>query len=349
MLGRALSWLAYPREPEDFLAPFWPVAEPRELRARVLDVRPEAPGCATLVLSVGHRWKGHRAGQWVSLSLELDGMRRTRCFSISSAPAERATTIELTVKARPSGAVTPALVSRALIGQVVTLSQAQGEFVLPSPAPERLLFVTGGSGITPVASMLRALWRDGGPREGQRVVLVHCARSLDDVLFLSELRAMKGLELHLWTERELGEARAITEESLAETVGDFSSFECFACGPESLLVAVEQAFDGRGQRARVRVERFSQPSQHEPSDGGGTVTFARSGVTARADRALLRVAEDRGLAPPSGCGIGICGTCLCKKISGTTRDLRTGAVSTESDTDIALCSTVAVGDVSIDL
>ncbi len=349
MVGRALRWLSYPREPEDFLVPFWATAEPRELRATVVEVRPEFDGCATLVLAVGRRWRGHRAGQWVSLSVELDGTRRTRCFSISSAPTKSARTIELTIKARPGGAVTPALISGAMLDRVVTISAARGAFVLPSPSPERLLFITGGSGITPVASMLRAMWREGGPRDGQRVALVHFARSLDEALFLAELRAMKGLELHVHTDRERGVAPPLTARSLAELLPDFESFDCFTCGPEALMQSVESAFAERGQRERVRTERFTLGATAASTSEVGSVTFARSGVTARADRSLLVVAEERGIPAPRGCGIGICGTCLCKKLSGTTRDLRTGALSTEADTHIALCSTVAVGDVSIDL
>jgi ferredoxin-NADP reductase len=349
MVGRALRWMSYPREPEDFLAPFWPVAEPRELRAKVIDVRPEASGCATLVLSVGRRWRGHRAGQWVALSVELDGARRTRCFSISSAPSDGARTIELTIKARPDGAVTPTLISRAMIDKVVTLSPAQGDFVLPSPTPRRLLFVSGGSGITPIMSMLRTLDRDRALGGSTQVTVVHFARALDEVLFLDDLRALPGVSLHIETERALGRAPSLSEESLAALLPEFESYECFTCGPEPLVAAVERAFAARGQSARVHVERFTRASTVATEDTAGSVTFARSGVTARADRPLLLVAEQSGLNPPSGCGIGICGTCLCKKLSGTTRDLRTGALSSEGDTDIALCSTVAVGDVSIDL
>jgi stearoyl-CoA 9-desaturase NADPH oxidoreductase len=303
-------------------------------------------------LETDRRFGAHRAGQFVALTLEVDGVRRTRCFSISSAPesARGARRIELTIKSTARGAVTPRLVDPSIVGTTVELSQPTGSFVLDDELPPRLLFVTGGSGITPVISMLRLLdrkaIREGGPRA--KVTLLHFARSEREALFLAELREMPWLDLRLVTEEALGRAPSLDEASLAEVVSDYENTRTYACGPAPLLNAIEAAFAARGASHALTIERF-QSFDTAAGEGSGAVRFARSNKTATDVRTLLVVAEAQGLQPKSGCRIGICGTCHCKKLSGTTRDLRTGEVSTEANVDVALCSTVAIGDVSIDL
>lgn len=351
MVRRALGWLSYPREPEDFLS----LIAPRStgaVKAEVIAVRPHFEGCATVVLRADRRLAMHRAGQFVAVTIELDGVRRTRCFSISSAPSapQGDPVIELTIKAKPGGAVTPRLIDPLMVGARVELSQPMGSFGLDAPLPARLLFVTGGSGITPVISMLRSLDRQA-IREGSiasRVTLVHFAKSEEEALFLDEVREMPWLTLRLVTERELGRAPSLDERSLAAMVEDYERCRAYACGPESLIRAVEAAFEARGARDGLTIERFQRADQRA-QDGGGNVTFARSNKRAQSDKTLLLAAEEQGLQPKSGCRMGICGTCHCKKLSGATRDVRTGEVSTEAGVDVALCSTVAVGDVSIDL
>lgn len=351
-LGRALGWLTYPRKPEELFAAFAP-RQFGPVRAEVVALEPHFDGCATLVLETDRRFEEHRAGQFVALTLEVDGVRRTRCFSISSAPrgGRGPRHIELTIKSTARGAVTPRLVHPSIVGATVELSQPMGSFVLDDDLPPRLLFVTGGSGITPVISMLRSLdrkaIREGAPRA--KVTLLHFARSEREALFLAELREMPWLELHLVTEEALGRAPSLDEASLAEVVSDFEHTRTYACGPAPLLKAIEAAFAARSASHALTIERFQ--SSFEPASGEktGTVRFARSNKTANDPRTLLVVAEAQGLQPKSGCRMGICGTCHCKKLSGATRDLRTGEVSTEANVDVALCSTVAIGDVSIDL
>src|SRR5688500_17872369 len=129
-LAGALVW---PRTLDDLIELVAPLHSSSEIRARVVDVVRETHDVSTLVLEPNARWRRHRAGQHVMLGVEIDGVRRTRCFSVSSAEGE--TPIRLTIKAQPRGKVTPALVSGALRGAIVTLSEPRGEFVLPSVLP----------------------------------------------------------------------------------------------------------------------------------------------------------------------------------------------------------------------
>ncbi len=340
---RLLAALAYPRAIDDWVELALPLHSTREVRAKVVAVRPETHDTATLVLRPNARWRGHRAGQHVALTVEVRGVLRTRCFSVASAEDGADGTIEVTVKARPGGAVTPLLVSGSLRGAIVTLSQAWGDFVLPSVMPERTLLVSGGSGITPVMSMLRTLVAGGHSDE---IFFVHYARSEADVVFREELEQIQ---------REAGPAVKVLVRTgpfdaatFADLVPDFDRREAWVCGPAPFMEAVTLAFAARGAADRVRIERFSLGATSDVT-AGGEVTFVRTGKRAGGSGPLLVMAERAGLTPPSGCRMGICRTCTCRKVSGTTRDLRTGALSTDAGVDIQLCVSAPVGAVEIDL
>lgn len=336
--ARLLGALTYPRSLHDFLELVAPLHAAHEIRARVVDVRRETHDVATLVLAP-RRWRGHRPGQWVALTAEIGGVRRTRCFSIASAPSRRGP-LGITIKAQPGGAVTPSLVSGGMKGKIVVLSEAQGDFVLPRVIPARLLLLSGGSGITPVMSMLRALV---GAGHTGTVAFVHHARSAADVVFREELAALARKKLPgLSIELRVG---PFTDASLPD---DVASFETFACGPAPFLAAVRASLRARGAEARMHEERFTLGPT---SDGGedGEVSFVRSAKRAKGKGPLLVMAEQSGLTPKSGCRMGICRTCTCRKIAGATRDLRTGEISTDADVDIQLCVSAPVGPVSLDL
>ena len=345
--SRLLAALAYPRAIDDFVELALPLHSSREVRARIVSVERETHDVATLRLQPNRRLRAHRAGQHVALTASVGGVRRTRCFSIASAEGSADGTIELTIKAQPGGIVTPVLVSGALRGSVVTLGQPSGDFVLPDAVPERLLFVSGGSGITPVMSMLRTLLARG--HEGD-IVFLHWARSEADVIFQRELarigrEAGRGLRVHVST-------GPFEPERLSALAPDFDRRETWACGPAPLLDIVRTTFRARGAEERLRVERFSLGSLPEASDAGAAesqVTFVRSQRRAKGGGPLLAMAEGAGLSPPSGCRMGICHTCVCRKVSGVTRDVRTGALSTDDDVDVQLCVSEPVGPVTLDL
>src|SRR5436190_9677684 len=132
-----------------------PVWSLDEIRAAVVDVIDETPDVKTFVLAPNARWRGHRAGQFTTIEVEIDGVRTRRCYSVSSKPGDARPTI--TVKRTPDGRVSRWLHENLARGDVVTLSPAAGDFVLPESVPAKLLMLSGGSGITPVMSMLRDL------------------------------------------------------------------------------------------------------------------------------------------------------------------------------------------------
>ena len=180
--------VATPLVPRDFIDLIDPLSSSHDLRGRVAAVTQETADAVTVRIRVGRGWRGHRAGQYVRIGVDVDGVRQWRTYSITSQadPKARATAHRHHRQGRPATAWCP---TTWCVGRrrapCVHLDQAAGDFVLPDPAPAKVLFVTAGSGITPVMGMLRSHSRDLGD-----VVLVHCARTADDVIFGDELRAL---------------------------------------------------------------------------------------------------------------------------------------------------------------
>jgi len=328
----------------------------REVRAQVVAVRRATARSVTLTLRPNDNWQGFRAGQFVRLSVEIDGVRHTRCYSPASS-AHVGDLVELTAHARPDGVVSPFLRACAQPGAVVSLSQAEGDFALPDERPEQLLLISGGSGITPVMAMLRTLCHEG--HRGQ-IAFLHYARDEHDVAYRRQLAELAAGHanvrlLHGYTRSPgTGELDGRFARAHLQAAGiDPAQALTFACGPTGLLDAVRSTWAQDGLEQRLHVEQFSAPAPAAVPDGehvAGSLRFARSGVEAGGTAAsLLDQAEAAGLSPKSGCRMGICHTCTCRKLEGAVRDLRTGEISTAPDELIQICVNAPVGDVTLDI
>jgi ferredoxin-NADP reductase len=152
-LGDVAGLIATPLVPSEYVALIWPLAGSRARKARVVAVHDEAPGVRTLTLRPGRGWRAHRAGQHVQVGLAIDGRVTTRTYSISSAPERADGCITITVKGQLGGRMSRVLVDQVTVGTFLTLGLPAGDFVCDDARP---LFLTAGSGITPIASMLRS-------------------------------------------------------------------------------------------------------------------------------------------------------------------------------------------------
>jgi ferredoxin-NADP reductase len=327
----------------ELLDPLWVVDE---VRARVVDIRRETRAgepVATLTLEPTAAWRGHQAGQFVQVGVEVDGARRTRCFSVSSPESKPGDLITLTMRANPTGQVSRHLVHHAQVGDVVHLSQADGRFTLPNPLPAQVLLISGGSGITPVMSLLRTLLRRG---YGGTVTFVHYAQSPDHQIYADELRTLPpNVHVHL-AYPECGDPAYSTAE-LARILPEYAEVDTWACGPAGLVELVQDTFAGN---PRLRVEYF-KTSTLKPVDGAeGRTRFARAGRESENTGAtLLEQAESLGLRPEYGCRMGICFSCTSRKTEGTVRNVLTGEESGQPDEDVRICVSAPVGDCVVDL
>ncbi|MEU5876970.1 ferredoxin reductase [Spirillospora sp. NPDC047279] len=352
-LGDAARWLTTPLLPEDYLALVNPLWSTAELRGRIETVRHEAPGAATVVIRPGRDWPGHRPGQWLKIGIDIDGVRHWRTFSLSSPPRADGL-ITITVKATSDGLVSRHLVHRARPRTIVRLSPPEGDFVLPDPLPGRLLFVTAGSGITPVMAILRGLAaRRSTPDIDVKpdVVLIHSARTPDEVIFGAELRSLAGRLpwLRLYERHTAADGRFKPAE-LPDVCADWDERETWACGPGDLLDDLTAHWESADAAHRLRLERF-RPVLAVTDGEGGRVSFTKSGVEVDAGGAtpLLEAGEGAGALLPSGCRMGICYSCVGRLCSGKVRDLRTGEVHGEEGHMIQTCVSAAAGPVEIEL
>jgi ferredoxin-NADP reductase len=350
-LLKALSALSTPLLPDDYLELINPLWSTRELRGRVEEIKHETPQAATVSIKPGYSWKGHKPGQYLRIGVDIDGIRHWRAYSLTSDPYRPDGLISITVKSVDAGKVSPYLVRHGEPGTVVSLGGVEGDFVIPEPAPERLLFVTAGSGITPVISMLRHLDQAG---ELSDAVLLHSAREADEVIFGDELRELAGrrpgFSLHEQLTRENGR---IGPDDLERLCPDWRRRDTYVSGPTEMLDAFSEHFDRHGECERLHMERF-QPllGLGDAGEGaGGTIRFLKSDAEAQSDGSapILVAGENEGLALPYGCREGICHTCVGELCSGQVRDLRNGKVYGQSGEVIRTCISAPEGPIEINL
>lgn len=342
---RALSALTYPLNPADYLRPAV-VAN----GAQIVGLEFATLDAVTLTLRPQGRFPKHEAGQFIRFGVDIDGVRHWRCYSVSSAPERSDGCLTITVKAVADGQVSNHVGQGLEIGDQVYLEPAAGEFVLPAVLPERLLFVTAGSGITPVMSMLASLEaRDAMPQ----VTLIHCAPDAGSMIFGDTLKDMAArhpqLTLHCHYTRESGRLDVAQLEALCP---DWQQRASWACGPDAMLQMLEDHWQQAGIAGSLNVERFRPRAAQGSSDTQtGTVRFAKSGgcASGRSDQDVLTLAELNGLSPEHGCRMGICHGCTATLKSGRVRDLRNGQTFQEEGDLVQICVCAPVGDVEIDV
>ncbi len=347
---RAVRSLFTPLLPDDYLELIDPLWSTRELRGRVERVEPEADDAATVVIRPGHRWPGHQPGQYLRVGVVVDGVHHWRAYSLTTDPDRPDGCIGITPKLVEGGVVSPFLVRRARPGDLVRLGGVEGGFVLPEPPPRRLLFVTAGSGITPIMAMLSSLDRRGAIADA---VHLHSAHDADRVIFgqrLGEIASRQaGLRLQL---RITGEQGRLAPAELDRLCPDWRERAAFACGPAEMLDALAAHWEAEGDPARLATERF-QPIVGEAgiAAAGGTVRFAASGteVACPGEVPILRAGEEAGLSLPNGCRMGICHTCVGRLRSGQVRDLRTGEVHGAAGETVRTCVNAPEGEIEIEL
>jgi ferredoxin-NADP reductase len=338
-----------PLLPDDYLELINPLWSTQELRGRIERIHPEAGNAATVVIRPGYEWEGHRAGQYLRVGVVVDGVHHWRAYSLTSDPDRFDGFISITPKLVDAGTVSPFFVQQAKPGSIVRLGGVEGDFVLPDPLPQKLLFISAGSGVTPIMSMLRSLDRRDALGD---VVHLHSDRTEGDVIFGPYLRDLdsrqQGLRQHV---QLTGANGRITPADLDELCPDWRERETFLSGPEEMLDAMSDRWESEGVLERLRMERFQPKAGFVEEGEGGPIKFLASGVETEAEGGtpILVAGEEAGLELAYGCREGICHTCPGKLCSGRVRDLRTGKLYGTEGEMIRVCISAPEGPVEIEL
>src|ERR1700733_702178 len=278
---KALGSLSSPLLPDDYLELVNPLWSTRELRGRIAEVRHETAQAATILIKPGYRWAGHKPGQYVRIGVDIDGVRHWRAYSLTSDPYREDGLISITPKRVDEGKVSPYLVGKAKPGTIVSLSKIEGEFVLADEPPSKLLFVSAGSGITPIMSMLRHLDHS---EEMPDVVMLHSAREVDEVIFGDDLRGLaakhEGFRLHEQLTRENGR---MGPQDLDRLCPDWRERETYISGPNDMLDAFNDHWDQAGECEQLHMERFQPKLGLGEAGSGGTIKFCMSDCEAESD------------------------------------------------------------------
>ncbi len=280
----------------------------------------------------------YQPGQFITLELEINGEAINRCYTMSSAPT-RPDTLSITVKRQPGGIVSNWLHDTLKPGIEIKVLGPAGDFSSVLHPAAKYLFLSGGSGVTPLMSMARTLYDLG---EDKDIVFAHSARSPRDIIFRRELAAIEAGMTHFRTafvcEKPIdsdpwdGHTGYLTLPMLRLITRDYAQREVFCCGPEPYMAAVRALLTGAGfDMKHYHQESFSFGQHVEPSadtaaapasvvaaEGSYRIEFTKSGQTILCgpDQFILDAAKAAGLRLPFSCAKGMCGTCKSKKISG---------------------------------
>jgi len=300
---------------------------------RIKRVVRETSDAVSLVLDVPEdhcaRFR-YRAGQFLTLRVTVDGEDLRRCYSMSSAPLEE--NLQITVKRDPGGVVSNWLNDTASAGGEIHAAPPEGRFLLRDTSDEIVAFA-GGSGITPIMSLLRAAL----PNSPRRIRLFYANRSRESVIFadaLAELaeRCADRLTVIHHLDDDSGVATAAAVESFLAGTDDA---DYYICGPGPFMDTVEAAVLASGvPKNRVHLERFevvpvsADDTESSKSTEEIIIELDRQTITAeyRAGNTLLQTARIAGLRAPSSCETGSCGTCMARIVSGSARMLNNDAL-----------------------
>lgn len=348
-----------------------PWSSDRDETLRCIQIRQETHDVKTFVLAAdAPRSFRYLPGQFITLELEINGQKINRCYTLSSTPT-RPDTVSITVKRVPGGAVSNWLHDHLRVGMALGVMGPSGHFTCFPTTARQYLLMSGGSGITPLMSMARALHDLGSDAD---VVFVHCARTPADVLFAEELALMARnmpnfrvaivCEQHTPGSSYAGHLGRMDAARLAHIAPDFMQRAVYTCGPAPFMGAVRTLLERTGfDMARYSQESFSfeetvapAPAAETKAPASGTtvhtITLKKTAqtFTCTEDQTILQAATAAGVRLPSSCSSGACGTCKSMSLSGKVQMQHAGGIrQREIDQGWMLpCCSKPLSDVSLD-
>lgn len=363
-MGRVSGWLTHwgisPLAFDDTLSLINPLLTVTRLHARVIAKQSETPGATTLVLQAGSAFRGLQPGQFILFSVVIQGIRHRRAYSPRSIDG-RQDRFAITVQRQPGGLMSNHLNDHVNVGDIVEIDQAGGAFTLPAAAPNDVLLMAGGSGITPCMAMLEHLVRSNA---ATRATLIYFARGRQDRIFA---QALDDMAKH-WPQFNYvaidsvantadvpgtqAQQRVLDIALLDQAVPQWRQAPAYCCGPAPLMDAALQLWLDAGIGAQLHLEAFAPAKPSGDTHAVHTVQMERAHQTrsfqAAGDQTILIAGETAGLTLKHGCRQGICHECTCRLRSGSVRDLTSGARIDGEGQPIRLCVSAAMSDLDLE-
>ena len=316
---------------------------PKKQFVKVEEVITRADDCKSFVL-VPDTAKGTTAlayfgaGKYLSVFEEIEGMKITRAYSISSKPKDALDgKYMLTIKRVDGGLMSNYILDNWTVGTEVTVSAPEGHFEYqPLRDAKKVICIAGGSGITPFISMAGAIV-DGD--EDFEMTLLYGSRNKDAVLFYDELEELKKNEkinvVHVFSDPDADtsadgiEKGFITAELIKKYAPSDEAYSVFICGPQAMYDFLDKEIEKLGLAKKfVRHEMFGEfhdpKSQKDyPNDIPETVSITvtiqdvTKTVTGSTNDSVLQILEKNGISAPSRCRSGECGFCHTHLLSGS--------------------------------
>lgn len=315
----------------------WTDDEPLECAMVV----PETADTATITFRApSGAWFDYLPGQFLTLDLPVPGQPVSRTYTISSSPS-RPLSLSVTVKAQPGSVGSRWLIDQLKPGMRLKAHGPAGDFSLRQHPARKYLFISAGSGITPMMSMTTWAWDSG---EMPDIVFVHAARRPSDIIFRPRLEQfaarVPGLQLRFTVEEVEpfsvwhGFRGRLNQIMLGLMAPDYLEREVFCCGPEPFMRSVKDSLAALGfDLTRYHQESFGPPETAPETVPETTeaaeIRFTTSGVSTACapGETVLAAAKRAGLNIPSGCNFGLCGTCKVRKTAGEVQMLHNGGIS----------------------
>lgn len=345
----------------------WSDEEPLEC----VSILPEMPGVVTICFQApSGRPFSFKAGQFITFELPIPGGPLYRTYTISSSPS-RPMSITVTIKAQADSIGTRWIIDNLRPGMTLNATGPAGLFTSAAHPAKKYLFISAGSGITPAMSMTTEMYDMGRACD---IIFVNCARRPSEIIFRERLEHMasrlEGIDIkwvveepdpyHPWT----GYQGRFNQLMLGLVAPDYLEREVFCCGPDPFMHAVMEALASLGfNMDHYHQESFGSPEHRDDAlealndlpqgDVSAEITFEISGVTKTSPETatILSVARSAGVAIPSGCTFGVCGTCKIRKTSGEVQMVHNGGITDDEIDDgyILACCSYPKGSVSVDV
>ncbi|CAB1206619.1 ferredoxin reductase [Acinetobacter bouvetii] len=315
-----------------------PVWAWKKVKASIVDVHMLSQDFYQIQLQPNHNFRADafRAGQSILVTVVIAGVRQQRSYSIVKITAND----NIVIAVKRQGKVSHALTNLA-VGNVVEISQVQGDFTLSS-SQKSVLLLASGSGITAIYALLQQALK----QNVAQIDLIYFSR---DEAFHRELQQLSEqysqFQYHHFN--TVAQKQHLTAELLESTVADFRQRQSYACGAAGMMQSLNQIYQDLDISQQLKQEYFQ--IHVDETATAQPVVFLRAQQQFEAQTNLLDSAEQAGLKPAHGCRMGICNTCTCTKVSGSTKNLLTGEIDHDSNSQIKLCISQAVSPVTINL